>query len=90
MGIQVGMGFDLNSPQYLDSRQIFKTLNDMNSANKNLFPEGFIVYNEETKKYYALKDNLEWEEFVSGIDRVFSTTQPVGHIKNRVWIHLYD
>ena len=70
MGIQIGMGFDLSSPQYIDSRQSFNTLEEMYSVDKNTFPEGFITYNKEDKKYYALtkgiNDILEWEEFSSG------------------------
>lgn len=70
MAIQLGMGFDLSSPQYLDSRQSFNTLEEMYSADKNTFPEGFLTYNKEDKKYYALSrgldDVLEWEEFSSG------------------------
>lgn len=70
MGIQVGMGFDLKSPQYLDSRQSFETLEEMHACDKNIIPEGFITFNKEDGVYYNLKKNdsgvLEWEEFSSG------------------------
>ena len=64
MGTKIAMGFDLESPQYLDSRQLFETLEAMNNCDMTLFPDGFITFCKEDKKHYTLDKELNsWEEF---------------------------
>lgn len=64
MGTKIAMGFDLESPQYLDSRQSFETLEEMNGCDMTLFPDGFITFCKEDKKHYTLDKELNsWEEF---------------------------
>lgn len=67
MGTKIAMGFDLESPQYLDSRQSFETIDEMNSSDITLFPDGFITFCKEDKIHYTLnKEAGSWEEFTGG------------------------
>ena len=61
MAINIGDNFSYQGKKYLDDRQSFKTLNEL--QNYNNVPEGFIAYCEENKKRYEYKDGV-WAEYV--------------------------
>ena len=61
MAINIGDNFSYQGKKYLDDRQSFKTLNEL--QNYNNVPEGFIAYCEENKKRYEYK-NGAWAEYV--------------------------
>lgn len=80
MGITITDGFDLKSPQYLDSRQSFETLESMKSSDVSLFPDGFITFCKEDKIHYVLdKETGMWEEF-SGAGGGGNNTAPMVRI----------
>ena len=82
MGITIADGFDLKSPQYMDSRQEFDTIESMKNCNKELFPDGFITYCKEDKLHYKLdKDAGIWDEF-SGGGSGGNNTAPIVKIDN--------
>jgi hypothetical protein len=56
MAINVGDNFSYQGKKYLDNRQSFKTLSELQAYNN--VPEGFIAYCEEDKKRY---------EYVGGV-----------------------
>ena len=59
MAINVGDNFSYQGKKYLDNRQSFKTLSEL-QAYSNV-PEGFIAYCEEDKKRYEYIDG-SWRE----------------------------
>ena len=61
MAINVGDNFNYQGKKYLDNRQSFKTLSEL-QAYTNV-PEGFIAYCEEDKKRYEYVDGV-WTEYV--------------------------
>ena len=61
MAINVGDNFSYQGKKYLDNRQSFKTLSEL-QAYSNV-PEGFIAYCEEDKKRYEYVDGV-WTEYV--------------------------
>ena len=61
MAINVGDNFSYQGKKYLDNRQSFKTLSEL-QAYSNV-PEGFIAYCEEDKKRYEYVDGV-WAEYV--------------------------
>ena len=61
MAINIGDNFSYQGKKYLDDRQSFKTLSEL--QNYNNVPEGFIAYCEENKKRYEYK-NGAWAEYV--------------------------
>ena len=61
MAINIGDNFSYQGKKYLDDRQSFKTLNELQNY-KNV-PEGFIAYCEENEKRYEYK-NGAWSEYV--------------------------
>ena len=61
MAINIGDNFSYQGKKYLDDRQSFKTLNELQNY-KNV-PEGFIAYCEENEKRYEYK-NGTWSEYV--------------------------
>ena len=61
MAINIGDNFSYQGKKYLDDRQSFKTLSELQNY-KNV-PEGFIAYCEENKKRYEYK-NGTWSEYV--------------------------
>ena len=61
MAINIGDNFSYQGKKYLDDRQSFKTLSEL--QNYNNVPEGFIAYCEENKKRYEYKDGA-WAEYV--------------------------
>ena len=61
MAINVGDNFSYQGKKYLDNRQSFKTLSEL-QAYSNV-PEGFIAYCEEDKKRYEYIDG-SWREYV--------------------------
>ena len=61
MAINVGDNFNYQGKKYLDNRQSFKTLSEL-QAYTNV-PEGFIAYCEEDKKRYEYIDG-SWREYV--------------------------
>ena len=54
MAINIGDNFSYQGKKYLDDRQSFKTLNELQNY-KNV-PEGFIAYCEENEKRYEYKN----------------------------------
>ena len=61
MAINVGDNFSYQGKKYLDNRQSFKTLSEL-QAYSNV-PEGFIAYCEEDKKRYEYVNGV-WTEYV--------------------------
>ena len=61
MAIKIGDNFSYQGKKYLDDRQSFATLSELQSY-KNV-PSGFIAYCEENGKRYEFVNN-EWIEFV--------------------------
>lgn len=61
MAINIGDNFSYQGKKYLDDRQSFKTLSEL--QNYNNVPEGFIAYCEEDKKRYEYVDGV-WTEYV--------------------------
>ena len=61
MAINIGDNFSYQGKKYLDDRQSFKTLSELQNY-KNV-PEGFIAYCEENGKRYEYKNNA-WAEYV--------------------------
>lgn len=61
MAINVGDNFNYQGKKYLDNRQSFKTLSEL-QAYTNV-PEGFIAYCEEDKKRYEYIDG-SWREYI--------------------------
>lgn len=61
MAINVGDNFNYQGKKYLDNRQSFKTLSEL-QAYANV-PEGFIAYCEEDKKRYEYIDG-GWREYI--------------------------
>ena len=61
MAINIGDNFSYQGKKYLDDRQSFKTLNELQNY-KNV-PEGFMAYCEENEKRYEYK-NGTWSEYV--------------------------
>ena len=61
MAINIGDNFSYQGKKYLDDRQSFKTLSELQNY-KNV-PEGFIAYCEENEKRYEYK-NGTWSEYV--------------------------
>lgn len=61
MAINVGDNFSYQGKKYLDNRQSFKTLSELQAYNN--VPEGFIAYCEEDKKRYEYVDGV-WTEYV--------------------------
>ena len=60
MSIALNANFFLQSQNYLDARKSFATLAEMKNFPETSIPNGFITFNEETKKYYNyLTDNVE-------------------------------
>lgn len=85
MGTKIAMGFDLESPQYLDSRQSFDTLENMNNCDTTLFPDGFITYCSEDKKHYTLnKDLNSWDEFTGTGGGGGNNTAPMVNIEDNI------
>lgn len=56
-GIKLSVGFDLQSPFALDSRNKVATLSDLNSLTSNDIEPGHITFCEEDKQFYAYIDN---------------------------------
>ena len=61
MAINVGDNFSYQGKKYLDSRQSFETLQELQSYTE--VPEGFIAYCEENKKRYEFVDGV-WTEYI--------------------------
>ena len=61
MAINVGDNFSYQGKKYLDSRQSFETLQELQSYTE--VPEGFIAYCEENKKRYEFIDGV-WTEYI--------------------------
>ena len=61
MAIKIGDNFSYQGKKYLDDRQSFTTLSELQSYTN--VPNGFIAYCEENGKRYEFVDN-EWIEFV--------------------------
>ena len=61
MAINVGDNFNYQGKKYLDNRQSFKTLSELQTYTN--VPEGFIAYCEEDKKRYEYVDGV-WTEYV--------------------------
>ena len=61
MAINVGDNFSYQGRKYLDSRQSFETLQELQSYTE--VPEGFIAYCEENKKRYEFIDGV-WTEYI--------------------------
>ncbi len=62
MALNIGDNFSYLGKKFLDARQSFNTLEEMNSCND--VPEGFITYCKENNKRYEYKNNT-WIERVS-------------------------
>ena len=61
MAIKIGDNFSYQGKKFLDDRQSFTTLSELQSYTN--VPNGFIAYCEENGKRYEFVDN-EWIEFV--------------------------
>lgn len=92
MGINITDGFSLNAPKFLDSRQSFKTLQEMKAFDTNLLPEGFECYVvAKDKKYKYLSTNTsrldtgKWREITSNsgssvLQSDLTFTKDVGYV----------
>ena len=63
MSLNIGDNFKYLGKKFLDERESFNTLEEMNACND--VPEGFITYCKENKKRYEYKDGA-WIEYVTG------------------------
>ena len=86
MGINLTSNFSPKTPEFLDDRQSFKTLEEMRNYDVNLLPEGFETYCVETNKKYkflssnSIDTNLGKWRVVEGsgsTEVYFTTTSPV-------------
>ena len=63
MSLNIGDNFKYLGKKFLDERESFNTLEEVNACND--VPEGFITYCKEDKKRYEYKDGA-WIEYVTG------------------------
>jgi hypothetical protein len=76
-GISLSLGFNLNSPVPIDSRNVFQLLTDRDAMPTVQRYEGLVTYVKETQKYYYLiggTDNTHWVE--QNANTTFVYTQP--------------
>ena len=65
MALNIGDNFKYLGKKFLDNRESFNTLEEMNACND--VPEGFITYCKEDKKRYEYKDDV-WVEYIVNSD----------------------
>ena len=63
MSLNIGDNFKYLGKKFLDERESFNTLEEMNACND--VPEGFITYCKEDQKRYEYKGRA-WTEYVTG------------------------
>lgn len=83
MAINVGDNFNYQGKKYLDNRQSFKTLSELQTYTN--VPEGFIAYCEEDKKRYEYV-NSSWMEYNVDLSEYTTKTYVDGLIES----HTHD
>ena len=63
MSIQTSDNFIMGVKKFLDTRQKVGSIHDLEAANKNLFPGGYIVYCENEDAFYQFNEvDLTWNK----------------------------
>ena len=91
MAIKIGDNFSYQGKKYLDARQSFTTLSELQSFMN--VPSGFIAYCEENGKRYEFVNN-EWIEFVmngtSDVDVDLSDYAKKEYVDKMIDTHTHD
>ena len=91
MAIKIGDNFSYQGKKYLDARQSFATLSELQSFTN--VPSGFIAYCEENGKRYEFVNN-EWIEFVmngtSDVDVDLSDYAKKEYVDELIDTHTHD